>query len=63
MAEDVFVIKDLIFSEVSEIFIPETKFSVIKSWEVKASSSAKLINSVVVIPEAEKALEKFNEVV
>ena len=61
--EEVSVIKDLILSDVSVIPIPEEKLSVIKSSEVKASSANNSVKELTVIPEAEKALEKFNDVV
>ena len=61
--EEVSVIKDLILSDVSVIPIPEEKLSVIKSWEVKASRANNSLKELTVIPEAEKALEKFNDVV
>ena len=46
--EEVFVIRDLILSAVSEIVIPEDKLSANKFWVVCASKSASAMNCSVV---------------
>ena len=55
--------RDLIFSEVSLILIPDTKLAVIRFWEVRESNSAKSIKIAAVIPESIKLLENVKLVV